>query len=165
MITARPSLHESCPSGAVAALRQSLSSPIPSMLLLALLLLARATPAVAQIGTPADLGSNQTSTVGSPAPRSVATTQAALAGGSIIAIAVSNTAFNPPTNATCSDGAGNAYTTDVSNTDHNALTTICSTHALAGPLAAKYLAQVPSPSTQPNDRSWGVQKAALGLFC
>jgi hypothetical protein len=119
------------------------------MLLMALLLLARATPAVAQIGTPADLGSNHTSTVGSPAPLSVATTQAVPGGGSMIGIAVSNTSFNPPTNAACSDDAGDAYTTDVSNTDHNALTTICSTHALAGPLAAKYPAQVSSPMMAP----------------
>jgi hypothetical protein len=139
--TVRPSSRESRPSGAVAARRQSLSSPIPSMLLMALLLLARAIPAVAQIGTPADLGSSQISTIGSPAPLSVATTQAMPAGGSIVAIAVSITSFNSPTSAVGSDSAGNAYTTDVSNTDHNARTTICSTHALAGPLAAKYTAQ------------------------
>ncbi len=104
----------------------------PAILAFVLLL---APAALAQIGTPVDLGSTQADNVFTTS-LSVTTTQAAPADGSIIVIALSEVAAgSPPTSATCSDSAGNTYSTDVSKGDSVGLTAICSTHAIAGQLA------------------------------
>ena len=94
-----------------------------------------ATAARAQITTPVDLGSNQAD--GTTATSLTVTTAAiAPAGGSIIVIADASPIFGPQaTGATCSDNAGNTYTTDVTDSlGGGYVTTICSTHSLAAQL-------------------------------
>lgn len=121
------------------------TAAIPAILILVLFGWLAATPAQAQIGTPVDLGSNEslTATAGAPPPLSVTTTASVPAGASIIVIAVSrrqSSGDGQVTSAVCSDSAGNTYNTDVSqNEGAFSLTTICSTHGLA--------AQLPQGST------------------
>jgi hypothetical protein len=91
----------------------------------------------ADIGAPADLRSSEADGT-SATSLSVTTAQAVPAGGSIIVIAVSATFGLPlqPLSAACSDSAGHIYSTDVSKSGGTALTTICSTHAIAAQLVA-----------------------------
>ncbi|HYW46295.1 MAG TPA: hypothetical protein VE959_25740 [Bryobacteraceae bacterium] len=95
----------------------------------------------AQIGTPVNIGSTQ-STDSFSTSLNVNTTQAVPAGASVIVIA--NSVPNgggsaTPTAAACSDSGGHTYNTDASEFNSNAafgLTTICSTHGLASQLSS-----------------------------
>src|SRR5262252_6773796 len=72
--------------------------------------------AQAQIGTPVDIGSNQTA-FGVANSVGITTTQAVPAGASIIVIANSQpngSGAATPTSVACSDSAGHTYNTDVS---------------------------------------------------
>jgi hypothetical protein len=100
-----------------------------------LALLAAADRAGAQIGTPADIGSNAADSFASSL--NVTTTATVPAGGSIIVIALGYRVSGfGPTSAACSDSAGHTYSNDVSRSDGFGLTTICSTHAIASQLAS-----------------------------
>jgi hypothetical protein len=96
--------------------------------------LAAAPAAEAAIGTPVDLGSSEAGsfTTGS---LSITTSASAPAGASVVVTSLSQGAF-PPSAASCSDGAGNGYATDLTQADSGTLTSICSTHQIAATLPA-----------------------------
>ena len=110
-----------------------------------------ATAARAQITTPVDLGANQAD--GTTSTSLAVTTAANVpAGGSIIVIADASPIFGPQaTGATCSDSAGNTYTTEVTNSQGvGYVTTICSTQSLAAPLGTGATITVSWTGTAPN---------------
>jgi hypothetical protein len=93
----------------------------------------QAPAAGAAIGTPIDLGSNETNV--SSASITMTTTAAAPAGASIVVAAgKKNNGGGGPGPASCSDSGGNAYTTDAVLAAFQDTTSICSTHQLAGTL-------------------------------
>ena len=88
------------------------------------------------IGSPAALGSNLADST-SATSISLTTTQSAPAGSAIIVIASEASLGTTPTSASCSDSAGNTYSTDVTEYYAGyAILTICSAHAISAPLAA-----------------------------
>jgi len=111
--------------------------PGPSILA-AIVLFLLPFKAQAQIGTPVDLGKNTIGINGPQGTVSMTTTAAAPAGGSIIVMA-SDTCIRscPFSSVSCSDSAGNAYTTDLAAVAGGVnFPTICSTHHLAAALPA-----------------------------
>ncbi len=121
-----------------------------------------AASARAQITSPVDLGSNQADGTTSTS-LTVITTANAPAGGSIIVTAATSTDFGPQaTGATCSDSAGNTYTTDVTQTlGTSNLTSICSTHSLAAQLSAGATITVSWTGTVPNGQTYLVHAYAV----
>ncbi len=93
-----------------------------------------AAAAHAQTVTPTGIGSNTDNS--SASSLAVTTTQAVAAGASIVVIAVDDDALGPPTSATCSDSAGDSFTTEVSQSSGSRLAVLCSAHALASQLAS-----------------------------
>ena len=92
-----------------------------------------------RIGTPVDLGKNFSVVFGAGGTVSMTTTAAAPAGGSNIVMAADRCVRSCPQlfSVSCTDSAGNSYTTDVSIvTDGVDFQSICSSHHLAAALPA-----------------------------